>query len=99
MSTLTKPTERVQLNREKLRARNHAIVDMKNLGYEFDFLRPCETSFNPKADGWIESKTTFYSMTRSVDALYIRAIGESISVRVIELSTGHFYYLKSNKRK
>lgn len=85
--------------RAKMKARNQAIADLKKFGYEFDYLRPCPSSFDGKSKGWRKSKTTFHLMTRSVLDMYIFSFGDKTSMRAIQLSTGDFYFLRTYKNK
>lgn len=96
MKTATQWRERTKPQRRaQLRARHEALRDLKEMEIQFDFLRPCETTFNPLIGGWRKSRTTYSLMTRSVDAMYVMSLAGYKSVRVVQLSTGHFYYLRT----
>lgn len=98
MAILTKQrNSSKQRTRAKMKARNQAIKDLKELHYEFSFLRPCETTFDPLKGGWRKSRTSFRLITRSINAMYVMSLGNCKSVRVIELSTGDFYYLRTKQ--
>lgn len=85
-------------NHAKYKARNQALADLKEFGVRFDFLRPCPSNFDPSIN-WRKSRTTWNYMTRSVMAMYTRTVGPGLSERVIELSTGDYYYLRTFKNK
>lgn len=98
MKTITQWRERTKpKKRAQIRARHEALRDLKKMGIEFSFLRPCETTFNPSIGGWRKSRTTYSLMTSSVKAMYIMSLEGCKSVRVVQLSTGHFYYLRTIK--
>ena len=80
MQTATQWRERTKPQRRaQLRARHEALRDLKEMEIQFDFLRPCETTFNPLIGGW----------------MYVMSLAGYKSVRVVQLSTGHFYYLRT----
>jgi hypothetical protein len=80
-----------QAHRAKIRAKNQAIKDLKEVGIEFDYLKPCPS--DDYADGWERSRTTWNLMTGSIEAMYYKGGNP----RVIELVTGHLYFLMTNK--
>lgn len=86
----TKPQRRAQLA-----ARHRALADLREMKVEFDFLRPCESTFDPSTGGWRKVQTSYHLMTRSVEVMYVKTLGEGKSVRAIQLSTGHLYYLRT----
>lgn len=98
--TLQQWRERTRPARQaKYKARNQALVDLRDFGVEFDYFRPCPTDFDPTAKGWRKSLTTWDRMTRSVLVMYTRTVGPGLSERVIQLTTGDYYYLRTSKNK
>ena len=87
----------VRIRRAKMKARNAALNDLKKLEIKFDFLRPCPSDFSVEGNGWEKSRTSFGMFTRSIVAMYVRKTSEETSERVIKLTTGHFYMLRTKK--
>lgn len=86
----TKPQRRAQLL-----ARHQALADLKEMEVDLDFLRPCESTFDPTKGGWRLVRTSYDKTTRSVKAMYVKTLGEGESIRAVELTSGHFYYLRT----
>ena len=79
MQTATQWRERTKPQRRaQLRARHEALRDLKEMEIQFDFLRPCETTFNPLIGGWDES-----AYSRFLEGDYFTLKCKSISGKLI----------------